>query len=527
MVLDDPFLFSVSIRDNIAYGRPDAPFEEVEAAAVAAGADGFIRELPEGYDTVVGERGFTLSGGQRQRISIARTLLVNPPILILDDATSAIDVQVEQQIHAALEPADDRPDHADHRPPALDDQPRRPRRRGRGRPRHRRWAPTPSCWRPSLATSRSWRRSKPRKRTTLAAGRGRGRRRRATAARARDRRRRRRDPAPRRRGRHRELTQHRRRNRLMAWGGGGGMFGGGGRGSAAARPGNPGNGLPFAGIPSELQAGVEKLLDTEPDWPTPDEKFSHRVEGAGRHAAPHARRHRAAHAVVRARGGRGRRSPGRPVPQPDRHRQRHHAAATGPCSISVRRRRRSSCVVITAVASGWRVAVTGRLSSRVMFELRVRVFAHLQRLSLDYYTDEKAGVIMTRMTSDIEALQQLLQEGLVQFAVQGLTMVVVTVILFFYSVTLALITLLLIVPDAHGPVALVPQRVRPRLQPGPRRHRRSAERPVGEPVGRARRRRVQPRPPQRAAPPQRRRRVPRRQRLHRRASPRSTAPGAS
>jgi ATP-binding cassette subfamily B protein len=74
------------------------------------------------------------------------------------------------------------------------------------------------------------------------------------------------------------------------------------------------------------------------------------------------------------------------------------------------------------------------------------VFAHLQRLSLDYYTDEKAGVIMTRMTSDIEALQQLLQEGLVQFAVQGLTMVVVTVVLFFYSVKLALITLLLIVP---------------------------------------------------------------------------------
>ena len=102
MVLDDPFLFSVSIRDNIAYGRPDASAADIEAAAVAAGADDFIRDLPEGYDTVVGERGFTLSGGQRQRISIARTLLVNPPILILDDATSAIDVQIEQEIHAAL-----------------------------------------------------------------------------------------------------------------------------------------------------------------------------------------------------------------------------------------------------------------------------------------------------------------------------------------------------------------------------------------------------------------------------------------
>jgi ATP-binding cassette subfamily B protein len=102
MVLDEPFLFSTSIRDNIAYGRPDASIDDVVAAARAAGADPFIRGLPDGYDTVVGERGFTLSGGQRQRIAIARTLVVNPPILVLDDATSAIDVQVEQRIHSAL-----------------------------------------------------------------------------------------------------------------------------------------------------------------------------------------------------------------------------------------------------------------------------------------------------------------------------------------------------------------------------------------------------------------------------------------
>jgi len=102
VVLDEPFLFSSSVRDNIAYGRPDAPMEEVVAAAKAANAHDFIVALTDGYDSVIGERGYDLSGGQRQRIAIARTLLVNPKILVLDDATSAIDVHVEDLIHQAL-----------------------------------------------------------------------------------------------------------------------------------------------------------------------------------------------------------------------------------------------------------------------------------------------------------------------------------------------------------------------------------------------------------------------------------------
>ncbi|MGW1869221.1 ABC transporter ATP-binding protein [Streptomyces mauvecolor] len=102
LVPEDSFLFSDTVRANIAYGKPDATQEEIEKAARAAQADRFIAELPKGYDTTVGEHGLTLSGGQRQRIALARAILTDPRLLVLDDATSAVDARVEHEIHEAL-----------------------------------------------------------------------------------------------------------------------------------------------------------------------------------------------------------------------------------------------------------------------------------------------------------------------------------------------------------------------------------------------------------------------------------------
>ncbi len=102
-VLQETFLFGLTVRENIAYGRPDASFEAVVAAAKAARADDFIRAMPEGYDTILGERGVTLSGGQKQRVAIARALLLDPAILVLDDATSSVDTETEAEIQAAMQ----------------------------------------------------------------------------------------------------------------------------------------------------------------------------------------------------------------------------------------------------------------------------------------------------------------------------------------------------------------------------------------------------------------------------------------
>ena len=102
MTMQDVFLFSDTLESNIAYGVPDAPMEVIEQAAKAADVSSFVKDMAEGYDTIIGERGTGLSGGQKQRISLARALAVDAPILILDDTTSAVDMETEQYIQEQL-----------------------------------------------------------------------------------------------------------------------------------------------------------------------------------------------------------------------------------------------------------------------------------------------------------------------------------------------------------------------------------------------------------------------------------------
>ena len=230
-------------------------------------------------------------------------------------------------------------------------------------------------------------------------------------------------------------------------GGGAPMFGpAGGSRSAAA----PGGGLPFAGIPSELQAGVDKLLSEEPDHGEPKARFSYRTDDdSGKHLTLRALIFRHWHlgvlALVLVTIVSVTNQAGPLLIQygidhgmlPGHHSVTVILAVGGLFLLAI---------AITAAAQRSQTRVTGRLAAGVMDDLRVRVFTHLQRLGLDYYTAERAGVIMTRMTSDIEQLQQLLQDGLAQLVVQGLTMVVITVILFALNVKLALITIALVIP---------------------------------------------------------------------------------
>ena len=232
----------------------------------------------------------------------------------------------------------------------------------------------------------------------------------------------------------------------MAWGGGGfgGPMGGGGR------PGAAGPGLPFGGIPSELQDGVDQLLADEPDHGEPDQVFTQRPTADERERlslwgllTEYPGMLVLAGLLVVVVSVVAQAGPELTEIGINQGMSPHHehlwvvAVVAGVYLLSV---------LVTALAQRAQVKVTGRLAAWVMNDLRIKVFTHLQRLSLDFFTAEKAGVVMTRMTSDIENLQKLLQDGLAQFAVQGLTMVVIAAVLFATNVKLAFITVVLVVP---------------------------------------------------------------------------------
>ncbi|MDQ3980435.1 MAG: ABC transporter ATP-binding protein, partial [Actinomycetota bacterium] len=484
VVFEEIYLFSDTVRNNIAYGRPDATDEEVEAAARAAEAHEFIAALPDGYATRLGEGGLTLSGGQRQRVALARALLTDPAVLVLDDATSAIDSRVEEEIHATLRrllagrttllvahrrstlrladrialvdggrvvdvgtsdellarsrlyrelmaglrgpnAMDGLPDHdavAGLRGPNAMDGLSGPnamaglrdpnavdgRREASGDPAGVELDGQPAdeaAWEPGQVTAEAWQ---------PADGNGDVARPRVSAS-----------PPP----DGGMLGMH-------ALGvGGGGMHGGMG--------GPPGARLALVAETPELKAAVAALPPAD-DAPQVDVDHEAKPDPdfrLGRFLRPY----------------RGPLAAGLALVVLDAI-----ASLLGPALVRIGIDRgvvEGSQTALWAVAAAllaitladWGVVwvqqrYTGRTAERLLFALRVRIFAHLQRLGLDYYEHELAGRIMTRMTTDVEALSQLLQTGLVNAVVSLTTLAGVAVVLVVMDVELSLVTLAALVP---------------------------------------------------------------------------------
>ena len=433
VVFEESFLFSESVRDNIAYGKPDATDEEVEAAARAAEAHGFISRLPEGYGTVVGERGLTLSGGQRQRIALARALITDPRILILDDATSSVDSRVEEEIHATLRrvmegrttllvahrrstlrladriavvDAGRVVDQGSHEELLARCPIYRTLLAGPGEDAEgvgatsidedRAGGVTPSLWQyaeieemeQEAAYDGAPRSGRPPARSALGAG--------------------------------------------LRMGGGGG--GGGGGGWMAGLGPTPELLEKVAALPPVRdEADVDLWAEARYD-----PSFSLRS-----FVRPFRRYLLAGLALVIV-----------------------DALATlaGPvlirwgldqgvakASLRVLWLAAGAFLVVAAVDlvdSVWQVLVTGRTAERLLLALRVRIWAHLQRLSIDYYEREMAGRIMTRMTTDVDAFSNLLQTGLINAVVALFTFAGVAVAVVLWNWRLGLVTLSVLVPLA-------------------------------------------------------------------------------
>ena len=231
-------------------------------------------------------------------------------------------------------------------------------------------------------------------------------------------------------------------------GGGLGGMGGGGVGQRGGAGAATQGGAPFAGIPAELREAVAALIAREPDYGDPGAVFTQRPADdrpltltrlvLGRWRVALAARLFITVETVGFQTGPFLTQIGIDDGLTGQHR---HLGIVVACGIAY-----LVSVALTVLAQRLRIRTTGKLAAQVMKDLRIRVYAHILRLSLDYFTDEKAGVIMTRLTSDIEVLQQLLQDGIAQFAIQGLTMIVVSTVLLSYNWQLALITIAIVMP---------------------------------------------------------------------------------
>lgn len=408
LVPEDSFLFSDTIRANIAYGLPDATDEQIEQAARSAQADRFIAELPNGYDTKVGEHGLTLSGGQRQRLALARAILTDPRLLLLDDATSAVDARVEHEIHEALRQvmAGRTTLLIAHRRSTLnladriavldngrladlgthEELERRsalyrrlltdPDELGTPRPATaRRRLPQPS--RTPRGTVRSTRRSPPRPRPSAG--------------------------SPRAVGPQGGRPGHRR--------------GGHARHPRTARPGRrpaPANDVPDVdearAVHSEDSYGLRRLL-----------------HGFGLPLL-------VSLGLVAVDAGAGLLLPV----------LIRNGIDDGVTKLALGAVWAASAFGLVVVLVQWAAQIgetrmTGRTGERVLYALRLKIFAQLQRLGLDYYERELTGRIMTRMTTDVDALSTFLQTGLVTAFVSVVTFLGIMVALLVLDVELALV----------------------------------------------------------------------------------------
>ncbi|WP_240796326.1 ABC transporter ATP-binding protein [Streptomyces sp. RFCAC02] len=413
LVPEDCFLFSDTIRANLAYGHPEASDEQVRAAARAAQADGFIRALPDGYDTVIGEQGLTLSGGQRQRVALARAILTDPRLLILDDATSAVDARVEHEIHGALRSvmAGRTTLLIAHRQSTLQLADRIAVLDG-GRlvdtGTHAELVARCDEYRELLA-----------------------------------------DPG--------ELGGVERDPAGAAGGDGDDAESDGGvtpelwdRGSDAAREADVRRSAAMTPPSPDLADRIAELPPAT-DTPGVDEERAARAEAGG-------------YGLRRLLGGLG-----RPLLVAL---ALVVADAIGSLAVPILIRQGIDEGVQRAALSGvWTAAwialavvlaqwaaqygsllVIGRTGERALYSLRIKIFAQLQRLGLDYYERELSGRIMTRMTTDVDALTSFLQTGLAQALVAVLTFFGIMGVLIALDGQLALVVLATLVPLVAGTV---------------------------------------------------------------------------